>query len=273
MPDEFTRKQSEQAVRLYVAYRGELDDSPVGGRFLPYRWWTLPNPISAIWMPYSQMLDEYASELANIINDLTHHVQRLKAWARVIATLSDEEKLAATHEFIDMLGTVALGAPYAIKSRFAFAAGHLCHQANIAKDPDGWRDEFPDEQTLYLNDIDPICAGWARYRAFKRRVEPLAGSLFKAATEDFRNAYNHRFSARFVIGMSGTVSRVVGQGGQVGYAIGGTEPLDLDRVSDLLAVQRDLCYRAFEAFQAFVEEQIGLITAFEARERTGARDS
>jgi hypothetical protein len=270
MPDEFTRQQSAQAVRFYAAYRKELDDSPVGGRFMPYRWWTLPSRISVIWMPYSQMLDEYASELANIINALTHHVHRLKAWARVVVELSDEEKLAATHEFIDMLGTVALGAPYAIKSRFGFAAAQLCHQANIAKDPEGWRDELPDERLLHLNDVDPICNGWQRYRAFKQRVEPLAGSAFKAATDDFRNAYNHRFSVRFVIGMSGTVSRVVGRDGQVGYAIGGSEPLDLDRISDLLAAQRDLCYRAFEAFQALVGEQIELITAFEAQERSGA---
>ena len=110
-PDEFTRKQSEDAIRLYTAYRHELDHSAIGGRFMPYHWWTLPDPLGGIWMAYSSMLSDYASELANIINDLTHDVHRLRAWARVTAALSDQEKLAASHEFIDTLGTVALGRP------------------------------------------------------------------------------------------------------------------------------------------------------------------
>ena len=265
--DEFIRQQSEEAIRLYTAYRYALDHSELGGRFMPYRWWTLPDPISGAWMPYVSMLDDYASELANIINDLTHDVQRLRAWARVTASLTDEEKLAVSHEFIDTLGTVALGRPYAIKSRFAFAAGHLCHQANMAKDMANWRDEFPNERALYLNHIEPLCTGWRKYRAFKRRVEPIAGTAFKDATEDFRNAYNHRFSARFLIGMSAMVTRFVHDDGRICYGIGGSEPLNLGQVADLLAIERDHCYRAFEAFQALVEEQCLAIAAFEEQHR------
>lgn len=227
-PDEFKRKQSERAIQLYTAYRHELDNSEFGGRFMPYRWWTLPDPLGGIWFPYSSMLLEYASGLANIINDLTQDVHRLRAWARVTAAFSDEEKLAASHEFIDTLGTVALGRPYAIKSRFAFAAAKLCHQANRAKNLHEWRDEFPNKRNLYLNHIEPICRGWRSFRLFKRCVEPIAGTTFKEATEDFRNAYNHRFSARFLIGMSAMVTRIVCADGRICYGIGGSEPLNLD---------------------------------------------
>ncbi|MEO8455557.1 MAG: hypothetical protein ABI454_10380 [Sphingomicrobium sp.] len=264
-PDQFTRQQSEEAIRLYTVYRYALDHVELGGRFMPYRWWTLPDPISGAWISYVSMLGDYASELANIINDLTHDVPRLRAWARVTASFTDQEKLAASHEFIDTLGTVALGRPYAIKSRFAFAAGHLCHQANMAKDMANWRDEFPNERALYLNHIEPLCTGWRKYRVFKRRVERIAGATFKDATEDFRNAYNHRFSARFLIGMSAMVTRMVHDDGRVSYGIGGSEPLNLDQVADLLATERDHSYRAFEAFQALVEEQCLAIAAFEKR--------
>ena len=133
-PDEFTRRQSEEAIRLYTAYRCALDNSAQGCRFLPYRWWTLPHSINGAWLPYVNMLEDYATELANMINDLTRDVQRLRAWACVTASFTEEEKLIVAHEFIDTLGTVALGRAYAIKSRFAFAAGHLCHQATKAKD-------------------------------------------------------------------------------------------------------------------------------------------
>ncbi|WP_245303336.1 integrase [Mesorhizobium loti] len=262
-PDEFTQKQSAEAIQLYTAYRHELDLSEICGRFMPYRWWTLPDPLGGFWMPYSSMLSDYAAELANIINDLTHDVHRLRAWARVAAALSDKEKLAVSHEFINTLGTVALGRPYATKSRFAFAAGHLCHQANRTKDLQGWRDEFPNERALYLDDIDPICRRWRRFRSFKRRVEPIAGGAFKQATGDFRNAYNHRFSSRFLIGMSAMVTRIVGEDGRICYGIGGSEPLNLDEVANLLAIERDHCYRAFEAFQTLVAEHCAAITAFD----------
>jgi len=264
MTDDFTREQSAQAIRLFTAYHEALDEKEIEGRFMPYRWWTSPERGSFVWMIYSQMLGEYATELANIVNDLTHNVHRLRAWARVIETLDDEERLAATHEFIDTLGTVSLGLPYAIKSRFAFAAGTLAHQANRTRDGNDWKDEFPDVRALYLHLVDPICSGWRKYGAFKRRVEPIAGTAFKDATEDFRNAYQHRFSARFVVGITNAVTRIVGEDGKVAYGIGGTEPLGLDRVADLLAIERDHCYRAFDAFRELVEEQIPAIAAFDA---------
>lgn len=47
-PDQFTRKQSEDVIRLYTAYRHELDHSVIGGRFMPYHWWTLPDPLGGI---------------------------------------------------------------------------------------------------------------------------------------------------------------------------------------------------------------------------------
>lgn len=263
MPDDLAREQSEEAIRLYASYRKELDESALGGRFMPYRWWTLPDPLDAAWLPYSQMLYEFASELSNIINDLTNYVHRLRAWSRVVGRLTDQEKLSASHEFIDMLATVALGAPYAIKSRFAFAAGHLCHQANLAKDPRR-PDKFPDERTLYLNDVDPLCKDWKRYRVFKKSVEALAGAKFRAATRDFRHAYNHRFSTRILIGMTKIISREVMMDGDVSYIIGGRKPLSLDHIADVLAIERDFCYRAFEKFQALVEEQIALIRALKA---------
>jgi hypothetical protein len=165
MTDQFSRARSEKLVTFYEAYRTALDSTPVGGEFMKYRWWTLPNPLSAVWMAYSQMLDEYATELANIINDLTNHVHRLRAWDTVLAGIDDADKHEVSHEFIDTLGTVALGQPYAIKSRFAFAAGHLSHQANQAADGRDWRDEFPDKN-LYLNDIEAYASQWKKYRAF-----------------------------------------------------------------------------------------------------------
>lgn len=78
MPDEFTFQRSKRLTELYARFRQELDSSAVGGCFMPYSWWTLPDPLPVAWLAYSLMLQEYASELANIINDLAHHVHRLR---------------------------------------------------------------------------------------------------------------------------------------------------------------------------------------------------
>jgi hypothetical protein len=267
MSDDSNSNQTELCIRLYTEFRAALDAMPFGGPFMPYDWWNLPNPLGFMWMPYREMLDEYARGLANIINELTHHVDRLRAWATVLAPLSNAEKMEAAHEFLDILGTVALGLPYAIKSRFAYAAAHLCHQANRTKNPNGWKDEFPDKRALYLNDIDPFCADWDRFRAFKLKVEVIAGTSFKEGSVDYRNAYNHRFSPRLVLGMTDMVTREVDESDAVRYSFGGRGPLDIAVMADLLQIERDRCYEAFSAFQDLVREHEAAITAFEQAAR------
>ncbi|MBY3258845.1 integrase [Rhizobium laguerreae] len=261
MTDDFTQNLSEKLVSIYQRFRHRLDATAPGGKWMPYRWWTLPDPLDGIWMPYSSMLGEYATELANIINDLTNHVHRLRTWDEIISELDNDDKLAVSHEFLDTLGTVALGQPYAIKSRLAFASGHLCHQANRARQSKAWVDDFP-EKNLYLNDIQPYGAGWRKFSAFKVRVEAIAGSAFKAESDDFRNAYNHGFSSRFLLGITSTVRRTV-KDGKVRYEFGVNEPLEISKIAGLLEIERDLCYRAFDAFIKLVAEQTNAIASFD----------
>ncbi|MCK1625881.1 hypothetical protein IVA98_22470 [Bradyrhizobium sp. 160] len=172
-----------------------------------------------------------------------------------------------------MLGTVALGHPYAIKSRFAYAAGHLGHQANRAKSPATWEDNFP-LKNLYLNDIEPYCKGWKKYRRFKLRVELIAGRAFNEESDNFRHNYNHGFSSRFMIGLTGTVSRTEGAAGSIRYTFGGNEPLDLAEMADLLEKERDQCYLAFVHFRSWSRrrlQQYGLTRR--ARCKHGSADS
>ena len=252
------------SVTLYRTYRRALKAAPFTGRFMPYGWDELPSSLSATWMAYSQMLREFSTELANVINDFTRAVHRLRAWSFVVAPLSDEQKLNATHEFVDTLATNAVNLPYVIRSRFAFAAAHLCHQANMTKDLGGWKDDLPLDGEIWLNTADKYGKEWAGYIPLKLCLEGMGARTFKDATGDFRNAYNHRFSPRFVVGMTGLVSRIVDtHSGRVCYGFGGREPLDLAEVADLLTVERDRCYAAFTAFQNLVGEQVAAIEAYE----------
>ena len=88
------------------------------------------------------------------------------------------------------------------------------------------------------------------------------------ATGDFRNAYNHRFSPRFVFGVTGMVIRHKNPGtGQFYYGFGGRDALALTDIVDLLGAECTRTYTAFEALQRLVDEQIKAIVNFEAAEQ------
>jgi hypothetical protein len=113
-----------------------------------------------------------------------------------------------------------------------------------------------------------LCRGWSKYRPFKLKLESIGGKGFKEETDDFRNAYNHRFSSRLVLGVTSLVTREVDESGRVQYRIGGNEALELVKVADLLESERDMCYVTFEAFRHLVEEQTTAIANFEAEQKT-----
>lgn len=259
---EETEPQPEKRLRLYQLYLTAREANPIEGRFMPYDWSGLPNPLSGAWLPYSQMSDEFGRELANTINDLTNHVHRLRAWDEVIGPLPNEDRMEALHEFIGVLAVAALGLPYVIKSRFAYAAAHLCHQANRAKQATSWTDDFPTAQAIYLNDADTFGRQWRAFRRFKQRVEVIGATAFKDATGDFRNAYNHRFPRRLVLGLSGFVTRYVDPTtGRPFYGVGGTKALELADVVGLLSAERDRSYAAFDAYQDLIREHEAAIAA------------
>ena len=251
---------------LYEQFRRTLDILPHEGRMMPYRWGALPQSVSAVWIPYGLMFDEFAGELANSINDLTQHVRRLRAWSAVVEPLSDDDKLEVVNEFIEVLATVAVSLPYVIRSRFIFATAHLCHQANLANEESAWRDDLPLDSEIYMKTADEYGKPWRAYKTLKRRLEAVSGKEYQKKTHDFRNAYNHRFSPRFVIGETQFVTRQFNPAtGSAAYAIGGVAPLELPHLADLLAAERDRCYAAYDAFERLVREHEAAIAAWHTR--------
>jgi hypothetical protein len=247
-------------LALYQNYRDALDAMKPPGRRMPYDWGNLPKSVGFQWIAYGLMLPEFSRELANIINRLIDDVPRLEAWSQVVAPLSDEEKMHANIEFIDPLATVALCRPSVIAARFAFAAAHLCHQANRVKRGKAWRDDLRLDRDINMKDAAKAGAGWSKFDDFKLRVDEVNSDAFISATHNFRNVYNHRFSRPFVFGKSWIVGREVDpKTKQVRYTFSIAEPLDLGEMARLLRAECDRCYLAFEAFQALVAEHEAVI--------------
>ncbi len=206
-------------------------------------------------MAYSWMLDEFGRELANTVNGFTNDVHSLTAWSTVVEPLTQQSQLEANREFIDKLATTAVNLPYVVKGRFAFAAAHLCHQANMLKFPATWRDDLPLDCEIYPHVADSYGKSWKGYKRLKRALDAIGARAFRDGTGDFRHAYNHRFSPRFVVGMTQFVTRTVNAStGRVRYGFGGRCPLDLAKIVKLLEQEQMRFYAAFESFQELVRE-------------------
>jgi hypothetical protein len=214
------------SVELYRQFLAALEKTPLDGQFVAYEWGNLPTSLDFTWLPFCEMFKEFAREIANSLNDLTNYTHRLKAWSLVIPSMGNEEKLNAAQEFIDPLATVSLNLPYVIRSRFIFAAAHLCHQANQSRAGMPWQDDLPLDHEIFFKEADNYGAGWRQYRPFKDCLERLGDRKYQTETHDFRNAYNHRFSPRVVIGITQAVIRKVDpQTKGISYVLGCTPAL------------------------------------------------
>ena len=248
-------------IELYRRYLAARSPNAFRGQFVSYGWGQLPFSLHMDWLPYSQMFQEYANEIANIINQLTRYLNRLDCWHRALAGASDDEKMEALVEFIEPVAEGALSLPYAIRSRFIFATAQLCHQANKASQGIRWKDTFPQDGDVNFKTAEKYGQPWSAYPGCRDAFDKISKGDFVVETLDFRNSHHHRFPPRVLIGMSGLMVRKHDDAMRaIQYVWGGTGPLQLDKIADALATQSNLCYAAFDAFQALVREHEAAIS-------------
>jgi hypothetical protein len=255
-------------IQLYRRYLSAVEATPWDGQMMPYEWGQLPKSLNIGWAAYGLMFDEFSLEIANSVNQFSGYVHRLKAWSIVISSMTDEHELMdAVHQFIEPIATVSLTLPYVIRSRFIFAAAHLCHQANQSLEGTAWKDDLPLDHEILFPVADAYGRNWPSYTACKSLLERISDKKFQRDTHDFRHSYNHRFSPHVVVGMSQIVTRQVDpESKKVSYAFGGIPPLKLNVVADLLTEQCKRCYAAHEAFQQLVREHEVSISACQLRQ-------
>lgn len=233
----------------------------------PYDWVDLPNPLSSTWIAYSFMSQEFAREISNSINELARLVRSIGAWEQVIEPLDIEAKSRVAREFVDPIATVATNLPYVIKSRFIFACVHLCHQANLTKLKEEWADDLELDTQIAYKTFDSRYGVWSGYKAMNECLQKLGSNSFYSNLHDFRNAYNHRFSLRFVVGLTQAAMRHRKDNGKVCYTLGGVEPLQLRIVVQHLKDQLVVCHDTLKAFQYLVGEHTSAIRLYEAERK------
>lgn len=247
-----------EEYQRYLAAREHLTQL---GTWAEFDWAVLPDSLYIMYLTYSQMLNEHASEIANSINQLQRLTLSLKAWDQLLRSIDDEQRrLNIICEFVEPISIVAINLPYIIRSRFIYSTAHLSHQANQSRYTD-WKDDFPLDSEIYFVQADEYGSNWCAYNKLKQALEKISSRKYVEATIDFRNKYNHRYSPRIEIGLTGLITRHVNEFGQVSYGFGYTEPLKLVNVVAALEKQHNFCLKAFSKYQNLVKEQVAAIEA------------
>ena len=249
----------ESILKKYIAEREKLEfDFPLA----PYHWDSLNETLPFSLAAYSQFLKEHSSELSNSINEFQRYIVSLMAWEKVIHNLEGDEHFYAISEFITPIATLAITLPYVIRSRFIYSVAHLSHQATQVKLKKSWVDDLPIDDEIYFKEADKYGKPWKRYSKLKQSLENIANKSYIQSMRDFRNSYNHRYSPRIEIGITGLVKRNVNDDGKVSYGFGHIEPILLKDSIPLLKEQHAFCLKAYEKYKGLVNEQTNEINQY-----------
>lgn len=249
----------------YVEYRKAFRETEACTPYMPYDWFRplqtirLDAEVGLQQMVYRDLADEAARDLANGINHLIGLTMRLEAWNKVIAGLDLPEKNELLHEFVQDLASTALLSPYTLKARFYFAVAHLSHQANRARQEDGWVDDLatlPEDWDIKEEVAARVARPWPSWKKLIRALNTVDMRDYKTATDDFRSKHTHRFTPRVELGITQPVKRLLANGrGKPCYGIGGSEPLKLGNVVRELKTQCVRLSACYGEFRKLVDEQ------------------
>ena len=243
---------------IWKQYLEEEEKTKLVPQLAPYDWYKIKSPISFDCHVYTTFLEEQTRELSNTINTFRRYIKVLTVWQHIINDLDEKEQYNIVTEHISPIATLALNKPYIIRSRFIYSIAHLSHQANKFNQEE-WKDDLPNDKEIYFETADRYGKPWKKYKKFKISLENIGNKKYGEDTHDFRNKYNHRYSPHIEVGLSGLVTRHIGEENDdysVSYLFGQTEPLLLKDIIPLLTNELTLCLTAYKKYQDLINEQL-----------------
>ncbi|MBP1847846.1 hypothetical protein J2046_006130 [Rhizobium petrolearium] len=258
-------QEDEFLTAKYIEYRQALSEIERFTPLMPFGWFKSPQTIrldgefGLQQMAYGDLASEAARDLANGINHLIVLTMRLEAWGKVIDGLDTEQKFQLLHEFVQDLAATAILSPYTLKARFYFAIAHLSHQANCARQGEGWVDDsttLPDDRKIKGDEAARLAKPWRAWKKLIRALETVDNADYRTATDDFRSKHTHRFTPRVELGITQPVKRLLAKGeDKPSYGVGGTSPLKLKAVVAELKTQCIRLSKCYGEFRKLVVEQ------------------
>lgn len=260
MPAQTFMEQTALLTAAFSAARKRFYAAGGGGPLAPYDHIETRSPLDISYMPYYGTLEDHLSALANEINSFGYHVGQIEAWAGVLPSHEVVDQLSILMEFVEPIATTAVGAPYALRSRFIFSVSHLCHQANRFVHKHWPESSLPDDRSINYKTMLAVGIPWSRFEPFRKSLDGIFDAAYEAETGDFRHKYQHRLPPRFQHGQTQRVSRQRdGKNGRASYGFGYAPPIQLHELAPKLRTKHRQALKTFQQYSELIREHISRI--------------
>lgn len=217
---------------------------------------------------FGAMADDFTRELINSVNKFYLNVFYCEAWFKAAADFPKGQRLSLLFQFAEPLMELALNRPYAIRSRFIFAATHLLHQSNKHRMPK-WRDELPGDKDIDYKTLIRVGSGWKAFSAFISDLNGLNDQEFIKATRNFRHLSHHQMEINFDIGLVPYFRRTKTDTGiKYEYLIHG--PLKFPDMLSILYRQHARARAAFMSYWSLLNDQLDEWIKAQAKRKSAA---
>lgn len=260
MPTQTYIEETALLTAAFSAARERFYNAGGAGALAPYDHIETRSSLHISYMPYYSTLEDHLSALANEINSFGYHVGQIEAWAGVLPNYEIVDQLSLLMEFVEPVATTAVGAPYALRSRFIYSTSHLCHQANRFVRSDWSESALPDDSSINYKTMLAVGNGWSRFEAFREALDGIFDAAYESETGGFRHKYQHRLPPRFQHGHTQRVSRQRDNGSdRVSYGFGYASPIQFDELAPKLRARHERALQTFLLYSELIREHISRI--------------
>lgn len=234
-------------------------------KHFPYGWHphVLKNPL---WKIYQEYLKQSSDSLANLGNEFLNMIWELEAWHEVYSKHHDNVlKLELIFHFIRKVSTLSLNLPSVMRDRLIYSSANICHQFNM-KVGEAWGEENLPKYTHFIKLEHVQCPELRKQSIWlKFKIGRVNSRAYKKATSNFRNFYQHRLPPNIAMGTVTLIDRKIKQNPDKGagkknvemvYTMELVDHFDLKECAQLLRVEYQAAFLAFEAFQELIHAQL-----------------
>jgi len=224
---------------------------------------------------YNDMEEDFTREILNSLNRFSHEINVVEIWSKYIfPKYTEEEQFELSYYFLELPLDYCLNQPQRIRDRIIYASTHLCHQANINKKNQDYKDDLVDNYKINLDQLAKRCKPWNAKSILKKSLKQIASKDYINKTLNYRNKSHHRVPPSLEYGTTNFISRIGYQENTfeyktfengvevtkekttkgVAYSFGGTPPLTSKELIPLFKEQFDLLNIALQAYWSLIVE-------------------
>lgn len=204
-----------------------------------------------IALPVPLIAQEHVLEAANTLNRFNYDLHSITAWSKVFESVTDTEKMQAVFEFVFLVISHSLSAPYSIKQMFIKSTYQISHHTSRFCDSNWNPCSF--KERVNFPDADKLARRFASWAPLSGALSRLNNENFTKASDDYRNRFNHGFPRRIEFGHTTTVQQE--PPGSFSYVWRNAPPFLIGDLIPLLSEQYSAALTAYKTYIELIKEQ------------------